>query len=286
MLTQLSEYHRPHRMDQALRLLARRDVITAPLAGGTWLVAQRDPAIEAVVDLSALDLTFVKASARSLRLGAMLSLQTLCTHALVQGWADGLLSLAARHTAPRSIRNMATIGGTVVVGDSTAALNLALLALEAEVTIRMPLVHKVPIWSVFADRRTYLPRHALITEITLPPPAANIGTACIAVSRTPHDRPIVNAVAVVSRAGHICRQARLALGGVAPYPLRVRAVESLLLARQVDDVLLAAVTRAIAEAVDPPSDDRASADYRRQAAATVGVRALREAWERTGGKSA
>jgi len=55
MLTQLTEYHRPDKMSQALRLLVRRDVVTAPLAGGTWLVAQRELAIEAALDLTPFD---------------------------------------------------------------------------------------------------------------------------------------------------------------------------------------------------------------------------------------
>jgi len=284
MLTQLSEYHRPGKMSQALRLLARRDVVMAPLAGGTWLVAQRDPAIQAVVDLSALGLDFVKASARRLRLGAMLTLQAVSAHPTItiQGWADGLLSQAAVRTAPRPIRNMATIGGTLAVGEPTAPVNLALLALGAEVTIRMPAARSVPLHVLFADRSTYLPPHALLTEIALPQLPAHPGTAYAAVSRTPHGQPIVNAAAVVTRADQSCHHARLALGGVAPYPLRVSGVEALLLGRQIDEPLLANVANAILEAVDPPADSRASADYRREMAAVVGVRALREAWEQTG----
>jgi carbon-monoxide dehydrogenase medium subunit len=177
---------------------------------------------------------------------------------------------------------MATIGGTLAVGEPTGPVNLALLALGAEVTIRMPAARTAPLHVLFADRSTYLPPHALMTEIALPQLPANPGTAYAAVSRTPHDHPIVNAAALVTRVGHICHHARLALGGVAPCPLRVPGVESLLLGHEIDEPLLARVANAITEAVDPRTDSRASADYRREMAAVVAVRALRRAWEQTG----
>ena len=60
MWSSLVEYHRPKNMEQALSLLSREAPPTAVLGGGTWLVARRDPSICAVVDLSGLDLAFVR----------------------------------------------------------------------------------------------------------------------------------------------------------------------------------------------------------------------------------
>ena len=58
MLLNVTEYYRPESIAEAIRLLARPGVKTAPLAGGTLLTGQRDDALQAVVDLRALGLTF------------------------------------------------------------------------------------------------------------------------------------------------------------------------------------------------------------------------------------
>lgn len=113
----LQEYHRPASIQGALRLLGRAQPRTVPLAGGTWLVARRDPSIQAVVDLSGLKLAFVAKSAPRLRLGAMTTLQTLAGHPLVREVGGGLLGEASRRSAPLSMRNVAALGGTLVVGE-------------------------------------------------------------------------------------------------------------------------------------------------------------------------
>ena len=67
MLLNLREYHRispqePQQaaLDHALALLARRNIHTVPLAGGSSLVGSSDPAIEAVVDLQGLGLEAIR----------------------------------------------------------------------------------------------------------------------------------------------------------------------------------------------------------------------------------
>jgi hypothetical protein len=99
MWSSLKEYHRPASIHSALRLLGRDQVHTAPLAGGTWLVARRDPSIQAVVDISGLDLAFIAKSTRRLRLGAMTTLQTLAEHPQIQEVAGGMLARAIRRRA-------------------------------------------------------------------------------------------------------------------------------------------------------------------------------------------
>lgn len=279
----LSEYHRPANLATALRLLARPTPRTVPLAGGAWLVARRDPSIQAVVDLSGLNLAFVRKSARRMRLGAMTTLQTLVAHPFVRELAGGLLAEAARRSAVLAIRNIATLGGTLVVGDATSAVLLALLALEGRVVIRSPIGREVGLAAFLADRPAYLPPQALVTEVYLPTPPARAGAALAEISRMPADRPIVNAAAVLQRVGHICRSACLALGGVAPRPIRLPEVEALVTSQRIDDALLAQAAEAVAASVHPLSDARASAEYRREMASVAAVRALRQAWEQAKG---
>ncbi len=280
MWSSITHYHRPASVNTALRLLARASPRTAALAGGTWLVAQRDPAVRDVVDLSGLRLAYIERRVRRLRLGAMTRLQSLITSPQIHELADGLLAEAARRDAPRAIRNVATLGGTLVAGDSTSEVLLALLALEAQVVIRAPDRRVVSAEAFLGNRTSYLPRSGLVIEIVVPLPSAGSVAAFAEISRTPRDRPIVNAAAVVLRQGSTCRAARLVLGGVAPSPIRLPAVETWLVGKALGDGVLPRLARDVSAAVSPPSDTRASAEYRQAMAGVVVTRALREAWTR------
>lgn len=282
MWSSLVHYHRPATVNTALRLLARKSLRTAPLAGGTWLVAQRDPEIEDVVDLSALNLAYLEQRGQRLRLGAMTNLQSLIASPMINTLANGLLAEAARRHAPRATRNVATLGGTLVAGESISEVLLALLALEAQVVIRTPARQVVSAEAFLDNRSRYLPRTGLIVEVVVPLLSANSGAAFAEISRTPRDRPVVNVAAVVQRKGHACRAARLALGGVALNPIRLPAVEASLSGKRLDDDVLNRIAHDLSAAVRPPSDARASAEYRREMAGVVTARALREAWARVG----
>jgi len=279
MWSSLAEYHRPTTVREALRLLARPSPRTVPLAGGTRLVAERDPAVEAVVDLGGLDLAFVEPRGHHLRLGAMTNLQALVTGPKTRTLAHGLLAEAACHNVPRALRNVATLGGTLAAGGPTCELALALLVLDARLVIRARTRRTVSLEAFLSNRAEYLSPASIIVEIRLPMPPTDVGAALAKVSLTPRDRPIANAAAFVSRRNGICHGARLALGGVAPDPIRLPAIEAMLSGSALEDDLLTRMAQATATAINPPADSRASADYRREMAGVVTVRALREAWQ-------
>src|SRR5439155_24402500 len=106
--------------------------------------------------------------------------------------------------------------------------------------------------------------------------------------RTADDYATVAVAAVVSLEpdGERCRQARIALGSVGVTPIRARAAEALLAGQRFSAELLQAAGEAIKGAVDPLSDHRRSAAYKREMAAGIVARALtpaREAARATGG---
>lgn len=280
MWSSLKEYRRPRSVAQALRLLARERPRTRPLAGGTWLVAGRDPAVEAVVDLSALGLDHLSLSGRRMTLGAMVTLQTLASDPRIAALAGGLLAEAARRSAPRAVRNMATLGGVLAVGDPAEGVLLALVAMQAQVHVRTPAVTRVPVDAFLASRPAFRSAHGLITQVVLPVGDAKSGGGLVGVSATPRDRPIVCAAAVVVRRGERVESGRLAMGGVGPLPVRLPAVEAALEEARLDETRLEEVSQSISGAVTPEGDWRGSAGYRRAMAGVVAARALREAWGR------
>jgi len=90
------EYHRPQTLEDALALLARTELITLPMAGGSAL---NRPSAEAMaaVDLQSLGLDTISKRANNIDLGAMLTLQALLDFflcAAVSRWSSGRTRVA------------------------------------------------------------------------------------------------------------------------------------------------------------------------------------------------
>jgi len=268
----LKEFHKPTDIPAALALLKRRNPRTIPLAGGTWLNPRLDKEglADAVVDLSGLGLDRIERDAGALRLGAMATLAAVTEDENCRSLANGILAQTARRDAVLNVRNAATVGGTVVVAPADSEFILALLALNARVSVQSKKLDARPLDQFLADPAAALDYHqgsstlngGLVTQvqISLPPPAA-AGLARVAYTLSDH--PIVAAVAVVAEGSN-----RIALGGVAARPLVIEFDH----AGAAED----AVAQAIAEA-KAYADFRGSADYRRAMGILMAKRALQQA---------
>ncbi len=255
-LRELTEYHQPTTLDEALKLLRRTSLKTVPLAGGTSLVPEAAHDIQAVVDLNALELSFIKASEvsenfRGLEIGATTKLQTIVEHDAARTYANGLLAITILESGARNTREAASLAGSIVAAPGNSPLFTALLALDARLIVRTARGTRedeitLPYW-------TPQPR-TLILRVVLPALPPNTHAAYEKVARTPADQPIV---CVATRAtvdqGEV-RDIRLALGGVAEKPIVITQP-----AGSIADLAQLAVS-----AVTPPEDYFATADYRRE----------------------
>ena len=127
----ITEYHRPTTLQEALTLLGRSDVVSRPLGGGTLLNGLPDQVPDAVVDLQALDLDGIGLTNGTVTLGAMTTLNSMSKSEAV----PGVLRELARREAPSTLRNVATVGGTVGGRDGLSGLLAGLLAFGAVVEL-------------------------------------------------------------------------------------------------------------------------------------------------------
>ncbi len=234
----ITAYHRPSTLGDALTLLAADGAIV--LGGGTALVAREHDGPAEVVDLQDLGLDAIEVDGNKVRIGAMARLQDVVDDDAV----PALLRELAHREDVNTIRNAATVGGTVAAGDPESELLVGLLAYDAVVTVaREAGSDDVAIDEVLSDTGVLM--GGIITSVTVP-----AGRPAVAdrVGRTPADKPIVAAAATIDGSGTV----RLALTGVASTPVLA------------DPTDLAAL--------DPPADFRGSADYRRELAAVLGAR--------------
>ena len=124
----------------------------------------------------------------------------------------------------------------------------------------------------------------LLTEVRVPPLDGGWGWGFEEVCRREGDFALVGAVALLQLDNNdSCRAARVTIFGVGGTPVRVGNAEEALLGSKVDRPALEQVARAVAEALDPPSDIHASAEYRKEVGGVVARRSVEAALSRTGG---
>lgn len=244
----ITAYYRPNTLEDALRLLDQPD--TLPLGGGTKL---NSPAFKtrtfAVVDLQNLGLNQISVHGHILEIGATVTLQELLEHE----HTPEALKQTLRLETPLNLRNVATVAGTLVSCDGRSPFGTAMLALDAKITV----VRKQPSVLTLAEYWALRPA-GLITLLSIP---LNARLAYEQVARTPTDVPMVCAALTQWKSG----RTRLALGGYGVSPLlAMDGTEA--------DGLEAAARNAFHEATDA----WASAEYRREVAATLARRCLEQ----------
>jgi len=285
----IREYHRiapvadrSRALDAVLSLLARPELRTAPLAGGTALLAG-GAEVDAVVDLQGLglDTVYIDPAEGIFHIGPMVSRARLADDATARRFASGVIADGARRWQGSVQRNRATVGGALALAEPADPLVAALLACDAAVMLaRRDGVQLLALVEFVSQRQALLAVPALIVEVLVPGILAGCEGALETTARTPADAPIVAAAAVLqAQEGH-CMQAGLALGGVAPAPLRLPGVESLLRGELMTSDLIERAAALAAESVSPEGDFRGSAEYRRALARVLSGRALRHAWDR------
>ena len=82
--------------------------------------------------------------------------------------------------------------------------------------------------------------------------------------------------------GGLCQEARIALGAVAPTPVRVSRAEAILAGRALTEAAIEEAAERAMEAALPISDVRGSAEYRRALAKVLTRRSLKRAGEAFG----
>lgn len=265
-LRELAEYHKPTTLDEALKLLRRTSVRTAPLAGGTSLVPSAARDVQAVVDLSALDLSYIQVlenagDSRGLVLGATTTLQALIDHEAVRAYGAGVLVKALLDSASRNTREAASIAGSIVSAPGNSPLVTTLLALDARLTVRAARGTREE--EVNLAYWTPQPR-ALILRVTLPALPDHTRAAYEKVARTPADLPLVCVAARAAVRDGQLADIRLALGGVGEKP-----IVSTQAAGSIEDLARLAMST-----ITPPEDYFATADYRREMIGVLTRRAL------------
>ena len=273
---------------EAVELLKRKQPRTVVLGGGTWLTGEAPRDIEAVVDIANLGLNRIVIENNLLRIGAAVTHQQLVESELMGTGAPGALRVigqTAQAMSGLNIRNRATIAGAVVTADASSPLVTALLACDAEVVVAgardksKPVQDPGDFWKVIPlagfliYRQQVLAEGTLITEIRMPIPSPDTRSSYQRVARTPRDYPILCAVASLAMKDGIAGNVRVAVGGIAPAPIRLSRLEFGLEKKRLADWFESEL-EAQMQTVNPQGDWLGSAEYRRAMARLLVRRAV------------
>lgn len=264
-------YHQPTTVDEVLGLKQQLGAAASFVAGGTDLVVgvrkgRRE--FGELIDLSRVeDLAGVERDGERMRIGAMCRLSTL-ERSGITALAD-----ACETVGGPQIRNLGTVGGQLGTASPAGDVSIALLALDATVELASATsgTRSLALAELFVGPgRTVLGDDELIIAVTIPTDRRSsfykIGKrGAVAIS-------LVMGAASRGPAGEL----GLALGCVAPTPLRLRAVEAHLRGQPLSDARIDEAATLAAGEVKPIDDHRGGADYRRAMAATLTRRLLHQ----------
>lgn len=279
------QLHRPRTLDAALGLLATLED-GRPIAGGQSLMPMlifRLAQPEHLVDLGGIaDLDYIRAEDGEIRIGAMTAQRSIEFSDTVRRQlplvASAILSVGHRQT-----RNRGTIGGSLCHLDPSAELPLMAATFGAEIVVAgTGGVRILPVAEFTLDMMTpAIEPDEIVTEIRFSPWPQGHGWGFAEYARRRGDFAIVAAAAMLHLDGDgLITRAALALGGVAPVPVRIGAAEAALLGERPSEALFARVARHCAE-IEPLEDPVAPGWYRRKLAVSHARRVLEQAWAGT-----
>ncbi len=276
------EYRRVSTVEEAIEQLTQLGEDAKLLAGGQSLVAMMNFRLvrpSALVDIKRIpELQYVEPDGEGLKIGA------LTPHRWVEAVEDpdilegfSVLKKAARWVGHYPIRTLGTFGGSIAHADPSAEWCMLALLLDAEIVAVGPGGERVIAASDFFQGffMTALEPDEMIVEVRFPEPAPR--AALQEFARRAGDYGIVAAAVALDVEDGECRSARVVLGGISDVPLRIPEAEDALAGAEVGPEAFEAAGQAAGEAIDPPSDVQATAEYRRDLASVLIKRALGEA---------
>lgn len=272
-MSSIQHYFAPTGIDDAVRLLVRGD--TTVLAGGTDLMPQNTRGARgfqpALLNISRVrELKGIGTREDMIRVPALTTVTEILSSDLLREEAPILPEVADRFAAGQ-IRNSATIGGNVCNASPAGDMIIPLLLLDATVYM-----------ASWADEALELETVPLCDFFTGPGQTVlrpGQMLSCVRFEAPPDDfvarfekfgtRPALDiSVVSVGVAGRLengaLKDARVALGAVAPTPLRATRTEAVIEGKVLTDELIAQAVETVKDEISPISDVRATAWYRKE----------------------
>jgi carbon-monoxide dehydrogenase medium subunit len=278
------EYVLPSSLGEALQLLDAHGADARVVAGGTDLIVRMKmgrAAPKLVVDISRLEELKQLEAGDTIRIGAGRRYVDVLRFLREQGRYDGLAE-AIESIGKIQVLTVGTVGGNLCNGSPAADTAPPLITYDARVRVRSTHSERVvPLREFYTGANaTVMAADEIMVGVEFDAFPSGRASAFLKLARVACDISKVTCAVAVERDGETCTQCRIALGAVAPTPLRARRAEGALEGRHIDALAVDRCAALIDEDISPIDDIRCSELYRREAAGVLFKDAFEKAWER------
>lgn len=199
-------------------------------------------------------------------IGAATPLQECLDSRVLNDYAGGVISRVAGQYGNRSLRSSATIGGNLCHALPSADMAPVLMALGAVcIILDEDSQESLPLEDFFVAPGQTVLDNRLLAGLVLPSGLSGWRCQNYKLTGSAGDIALVQVAVALNVIEGVINQGRIALGGVAPVPLRSYLAENLLVGFKVAEItpeLVEDVSVIAASECDPAEDDLASAEYR------------------------
>ena len=279
------EYLAPKTLKEALTLLDKYQDECKVIAGGqSLLILMRQGLVtpQYLIDIKGLsELSYIKSDTKEgLRIGALTTHRAIEKSPLIRK-KFSVLAEMERRLASIQTRNWGTIGGNLCHADPAGDPAPVLIALNATLTTAsLKGERNMAVEDFCLDYfETALEPSELLTEIQVPATPPHTGTAYTKFNVIESDLATVGVAVSVTLGSSdgVCQDVRIALGAVAPTPMRAKQAEAVLRGKKITDNLLKEAGEVASTGAEPISDIYASEEYRRELVRVLVTRVGKEA---------
>jgi len=283
------DYHRPTDLNEACRLMA--DLPQAQvLAGGTDLLVDIDTGLRQarhVVSVSRItELRQIEQSDSKVSIGAACTAKEIQSSPLIRRHFPEITDMVPHFASPQ-IRARATVGGNICSAVACGDFPVILTALQAEIEVVSRRGRRIiPLKDfITGSRETVRKADEILTRILVPLKPSSAAACYLKFKRRASNSLAVASVAsFVDIQNGICREARIVLGAVAPYPLPSEKAASALVGKEVEDDAIEQAASLARDDAKPITDVRGTEAYRRELVYVLTKHALKCSLERLKGQ--
>jgi len=274
------KYISPKTIEEVLEILKREKSEACIVAGCSNVLPYiKDKIIskKLLLDISGIEeLNYIKKSEGKLCIGAATTISDLINSKIIREECN-ILYQAAEQFADPTIRNSATIGGNLADASPAADVAPPLLVLDAVLEVEnMDGKREISLKNFFVGpRKTVLHDDEMITSIKIKDDSINKNGCFIKLGlRQAMAISLATVALIIEVEKDKVADVRIAMGSIAPTPLRLIKVEEFLKNKKINDELVEEAVKKVREEVKPIGDVRASAEYRRYVSGILFKRAF------------
>ncbi len=272
-LTKLTDYYRPKKLTEAIRLL-RENEGYFPIGGGTWLIPFGGSDVKGIVDLCDAGFSEIRLEENLMYIGASTTLSKLLTSPETSAYPYKFLrDTIAAEGSSGLINSASTIGGRIALARSDSPLLAGLVAVDASLVIFGNINDDIKLWDYLTVPELQRGNH-IISGIEIHNPENVHSVIFDSISYIPSSPPLLSLALYLTFSGNLIDSVRIVFSSIGENLIRLEEAETKLVGNELRSDLIKEVSEMVAADINPQPDPKASPAYKKAMAGVLLKRAL------------